>query len=75
MGWEEVDRFDTISEDGTVYTVIDLVEVDDFRPLSGAASRLEGPRRYALLDGSHVNPIDAKTLKIFDTDEIIRKID
>lgn len=71
----EIDRFQAQNEAGDVFTIIVFQRFGDSRPLSGPVRYLPGSKRMVLLDGSHVNYIDAETFKIVETDEIIRKID
>ncbi len=72
---EEVERFTARGTDGQLYTVVLLATVTEFKPLNGPVQRTLGGQTYQLLDGSHVNRKDARTFEIFDTDEVIVRID
>jgi hypothetical protein len=70
---QEIDRFDAVSEDGTVYTIVEYQRVVGFRPISRQSPDVGGSRRLALVDGRHVNQIDENTFRIFDDETIIRR--
>ena len=71
----KVARFNARSETGKEYIMIKFVEVHENHDLSGKVSKIRGRPRFALEDGSAVMPIDDKTFKIVQTEEIIRKVD
>lgn len=72
---EEVERFTAESADGRRYTVVLWASITEFRDLKGNVTRHRGGTAYQLLDGRHLNMKDARTFEIFDTDEIIRKVE
>jgi hypothetical protein len=68
-----VGRFDAVSDEGDIYTVVVFQEFTEFRSLIGG-STLPGLQEFRLLDGSFVNQINPETFQILDTDEILRKV-
>lgn len=72
---EEVERFEAEGENGRRYTVVLWAKMVEFRSLKGDVTRHRGATELRLLDGRHVNPKQPGVFEIFDTDEIIRKID
>ena len=70
---KEVDRFDAVSDEGDIYTVVVFQEFTEFRSLTGG-STVPGLQEFRLLDGSFVNQIDPETFQILDTEETIRKV-
>lgn len=72
---EEVERFEAEGEAGRRYTVVLLARITHFRDSKGNVARHRGGTVYQLLDGRHVNMKNASTFQIFDTDEIIRKVE
>ena len=61
--WKEIDRFRAATDDGKHYTVI-VMQIE-----GGTEEHLA-----TLSEGYIVNRIDTTTLKIFDTQEVIRKV-
>ncbi|NQT74770.1 MAG: hypothetical protein HQ553_18685 [Chloroflexi bacterium] len=61
--WVEIDRYPAVTDDGKRYTVIVM--------------RREGSteKHLTTLEGYTIDRINTTTLKIFDTQEVIRKID
>jgi hypothetical protein len=74
--WEEIDRFQAVGEDGTVYTVVKRYKPNPaFRRLSGGTSPAGGTTDFVLSDGRDVNQTkEPESFQILDTGEIIRKI-
>lgn len=71
----ETERFQARADDGGVFTVVKIVQMTPFQPLEGPLQHLPGGYCYRLLDGSHVNQKNASTFEIFDTEQIIRKVE
>ena len=72
---QEEYRFNAQADTGEEYIVIRFVEVHESRDLFGRRPLVFETLRYALEDGSAVMPIDDKTFKVVQTEEIIRKVD
>lgn len=70
----EIDRFSVQTESGTRYTLSLIQEYRMISSMSGGRERIEGMRRYDLLDGGHANYIDDRTFKIVATGEIARRV-
>jgi hypothetical protein len=68
---EEIGRCPAVSENGTVYTVVEYRPV---RELSGEKTTSRGVRFFRLLDGRDVNRIDDSTFEILERHEVIRKL-
>lgn len=75
MPQREIERFEAIGESGRRYTVVLMGEVITFTPLKGPPQERIGSTVYQLLDGSHVNMKNAVEFEIFDTEEVIRKVE
>ncbi|WP_347271796.1 hypothetical protein [Rhizorhabdus histidinilytica] len=71
---EEVERFEAIGDSGQRYTVVVWAKMVPHRPLDGPVQWLRGGLTMELIDGRHVNPKNAGTFEIFDTEETIRKV-
>lgn len=73
--WEEIDRFETIDEDGDKNTVVCYQRVIETRKLDGSISAIRSRlKEYRTVSGAHVNALDSETFKIVETDQIVRKI-
>ena len=70
---EEIDRFEAVSDDGEMFTVIVYQELRESRSLTGS-SWSKGLPRLFLSDGKAVNEVDPETFKIVETNQIIRKV-
>lgn len=71
---KEIDRFDATAGDGSVYTIVVIQEYIDASSTNKPDQWKRSMKRLELLDGRLVTAVDASTFKIFQTDEIIRKI-
>lgn len=72
---QEVDRFQTKSESGETYTVVEYQTVIT-RRTGGKTRQMRGTKSYVLSDGRHVSPDlkDTELFKILDGDVIIRRV-
>jgi hypothetical protein len=70
----ELGRFQTKTESGDVYAVVEMQEFVVRRTVNGAWIRIDGLKRLELEDGSLVNCIDPKTYQIVSTGEMLRKV-
>lgn len=60
---------------GKVFDVVEFQEYTERRTINGDWHRLDGFKRLELADGSgRLNYIDAQTLKIIATDQVVRKV-
>lgn len=74
MSRREIDRFEALGDSGRLYTVVVWTENVLFRRLSGNSLKLSGPTELTLDDGRDVSPIDDRSFRIVDTDEVLRRV-
>jgi len=70
----QIGSFQTKSDTGESYTVIELQEFDSVLTGTGTITEIEGAKRWQTSTGVAVTRIDAQTYRIKTTQEIIRKI-
>ena len=70
----EIDRFNAASDAGVTYTLIVYQDMIDASSQDSPDAELPGRKHLTTSGGLTVNYIDAKTFKIVQTDEVIRKI-
>lgn len=71
---KEINRFDAIADDGTVYTIVEIQEYVETNSIDKPSQWIEGLKRLELLDGTSVRAMGNNTFKLFFTDEIVRKV-
>ncbi|MCZ6860669.1 MAG: hypothetical protein O7I42_10395 [Alphaproteobacteria bacterium] len=74
--YREVDRFEVETDDGEIFMVVKSIPITKTRHLGGTSIAKGKPiPLLRLTDGRLVSPTDdPDEFKIFDTDEVIRKI-
>jgi hypothetical protein len=70
----EISRFRARYDDGRTITVIEWQEEIPFRPLSGRSRTLGTAIHFTLSTGEGVEMIEPETYKLFDTNELLRKL-
>jgi hypothetical protein len=70
----EATRYLTENEGGGQVVVVEWVTITTVVPFSGRRPFRKRVSQWALVDGSPVEPIDAHTFQVVETEEILRKI-
>lgn len=70
----EVERFQVISDDGNVYTIIEYQEYILVNSLDNPNGEIKGLKSLITTTGYDVNYIDPVTFNIVITNEVVRKV-
>ncbi|MBN1368327.1 MAG: hypothetical protein JW967_10425 [Dehalococcoidales bacterium] len=73
MSVREIDRFKARTDKGKEYIIVQYQEYISTDSFDGTGE-IEGLKSIFTSTGLHVNFIDAKTFKVVETDEIVRKV-
>jgi hypothetical protein len=70
----EIARFKARSEEGREYTIIEYQDYIMDRKAAELTANIQGFKRLTTSQGWHVHAIDANTFKIYETGDVVKRV-
>ena len=70
----EIERIETLADDGSKIPVIKFQWITITRTINGKLTTMESPVLFGLTDGTQVNRVKDKTYQVLSTGQTLREI-